>query len=79
LRRQALSEGEDKSISPQQLKKLLFFLGWQIRARLRFGKYAIPASKKDQVELINEWLTELYWGYPNLTVTKRMVMSTDFG
>jgi len=41
------------NINEGQLDKLLYFLGWQIRARLRFGKYAIPRVSEEEVEEMN--------------------------
>lgn len=47
-------------IAADKLDKLLFFLGWQIRARLRFGAYAIPSVEEDEVEKMNDALRESY-------------------
>jgi hypothetical protein len=50
----------DGPILPAQMDKLLFFLGWQIRARLRFGSYAIPNMAEPEVEEMNKALKACY-------------------
>lgn len=45
-----------------KLQGLLVFLGWQIRARLRFGLYAIPEMVEDEIEEMNEALFQCFSG-----------------
>lgn len=44
----------DQALSGDPLDKLLYFLGWQIRARHRFGSYAHPAVTEERVEDLND-------------------------
>lgn len=53
LHRRALEIGATGVLSEAQMDRLLFFLGWQIRARLRFGSYAIPNVAEDEIEAMN--------------------------
>ena len=53
LHRKALEIGATGELSEAQMDRLLFFLGWQIRARLRHGSYAIPNVAEDEVEAMN--------------------------
>lgn len=50
----------DGPISESAMEKLLFFLGWQIRARHRFGAYATPAVSEDRAEDLNDALRESF-------------------
>lgn len=55
LYREAKSIGAvDSVLTPSQLDKLIFFLGWQIRARIKFGTYSIPNMTLDDVDKMNE-------------------------
>lgn len=47
-------------LSSEQLDQLLFFLGWQIRARHRFGSYALPAVEDARAEDLNDALRESF-------------------
>lgn len=49
-------------LDDDKLRKLLHFLGWQIRSRLRFGLYAIPKVAEDEVEAMNEALFTCFSG-----------------
>lgn len=53
LHRKALEIGATGPLSEAQLDSLLFFLGWQIRARKRFGTYAIPNVSEDEIDAMN--------------------------
>jgi hypothetical protein len=54
--------GATSDITEDQLEKLLYFLGWQIRARLRFGNYAIPNVSEDEIEPLNDRLRSVFKG-----------------
>ena len=54
LQRKAVEIGATGSLNDAHLDNLLYFLGWQIRARLRSGKYAIPRVNEDEVEPMNQ-------------------------
>lgn len=49
-------------LNDKQLQGLLLFLGWQIRARLRFGLYAIPEMTEDEIEEMNDALFQCFSG-----------------
>ena len=51
-----------KTMDDEKLRKILHFLGWQIRARLRFGLYAMPEMVEDEVEDMNEALFDCFSG-----------------
>jgi len=51
-------------LTPAQLDRLLYFLGWQIRARLRSGKYAIPNLTEAEVEPMNQALKACFSDRP---------------
>lgn len=53
VHRKAIETGATGTLSEAQLDNLLFFLGWQIRARLRHGKYAIPNVTEAEIEDMN--------------------------
>lgn len=54
----------DAVLSAVQLDKLLYFLGWQIRARHRFGSYAIPAVEDARAEDLNDALRKSFLKRP---------------
>lgn len=54
----------DAVLSAAQLDKLLYFLGWQIRARHRFGSYAIPAVEDARAEDLNDALRKSFLKRP---------------
>ena len=54
----------DAVLSAAQLDKLLYFLGWQIRARHRFGSYAIPAVEDTRAEDLNDALRKSFLKRP---------------
>lgn len=58
--REARALGVTGPIDARRLDKLLHFLGWQIRARLRFGTYAIPNVAEDEIEPMNDALREVF-------------------
>lgn len=60
LTQRAAKQAGDGTLSASALDKLLFFLGWQIRARHRFGLYAIPAVPEDRAEDLNDALRESF-------------------
>lgn len=49
-------------LSEDQLDKLLFFLGWQIRARIRFKPYAVPQMLQEDVDRMNEGIKAAFSG-----------------
>jgi hypothetical protein len=51
-------------LTAKDLDKILFFLGWQIRARLRFGLYAIPNVKDEEVDVMNNALKQAFLEKP---------------
>lgn len=56
LIRRAKEIKADLRLTPNQLNKLLFFLGWQIRSRLKLATYAVPNVALDEVEPMNDAL-----------------------
>lgn len=58
--REARALGVTGPIDARRLDKLLHFLGWQIRARLRFGTYAIPNVAEDEIEPMNDALRDVF-------------------
>lgn len=52
----AARKAGDATLTPGQLDKLLFYLGWHIRARHRFGSYAKPAVTDERAEDLNDAL-----------------------
>ncbi|WP_368188415.1 sulfotransferase [Aestuariibius sp. HNIBRBA575] len=64
LQDKAKEIGATGPLGEGQLDKLLFFLGWQIRARLRFGSYAIPNMSKDEVDPMNAALKQAIGAQP---------------
>lgn len=52
----AARKAGNEVLSSEQLDQLLFFLGWQIRARHRFGSYALPAVEDERAEDLNDAL-----------------------
>ncbi len=59
LQRRAREIGANKTMLPDHLDELLFFLGWQIRARLKYGKFAIPNVAEEEVETFNDILRKI--------------------
>ena len=60
LLRRAKEINASGGLTNAQIDKLLFFLGWQIRARLRFNSYSIPNMTEDEVEPMNDALREAF-------------------
>lgn len=54
--------GPDAPLDDAALDRLLHFLGWQIRARLRFGTYAIPQVAEEEIEPMNAALRATFSG-----------------
>jgi len=54
----------DKPLNSDQLDKLIYFLGWQIRARIKFGVFCIPNMSLDDVDKMNKALKETYKDIP---------------
>lgn len=64
LHRKALQIGARTPLSQRDMGVLLDFLGWQIRARLRWGSYAIPAVAEDEIDPMNESLNTSFRAAP---------------
>lgn len=63
LYREAKAIGADTGyLSEIQLDRLLFFLGWQIRARLKYGTFSVPNMDFEDVDIMNSALRQLYVG-----------------
>lgn len=61
LYREAKAIGADKGcLSEAQLDRLLYFLGWQIRARIQFGTFSVPNMSMEDVDAMDEALRTLY-------------------
>jgi hypothetical protein len=57
LYREAKSIGAvDGDLTKEELDKLIFFLGWQIRARIKFGIYSVPDMTLEDVDKMDEAL-----------------------
>lgn len=52
--------GIRERMSHAQLQQMLYWLGWQIRARKRFGLYAIPNVEEDEIEPMNAALSQAF-------------------
>jgi hypothetical protein len=63
LQDKALEIGATGSLDEAQLDRLLDFLGWQIRARLRWGRYAVPQMNEDEVAPMNAALRAAFAGH----------------
>ena len=63
LYRQAKSiNAVDNDLTETQLDKLIFFLGWQIRARIKFGTYSVPNMELDDVDKMDAALKKTFKG-----------------
>ncbi|MDJ0788587.1 MAG: sulfotransferase [Myxococcota bacterium] len=62
LHREAIGRDAMGRLSDAHLRELLHFLGWQIRARLRWGSYSRPNLTEEDVEPMNESLVAAYSG-----------------
>lgn len=62
LQDKAQEIGAVGALRDDHLDQLLHFLGWQIRARLRFGLYAIPRVEEDEIEAMNAALKATFSG-----------------
>ena len=60
LTQPAAKKAGNEPLSVSALEELLFFLGWQIRARHRFGLYAIPEVSEERAEDLNDALRETF-------------------
>lgn len=61
LYREAKAIGADQGyLTDKQVDQLLFFLSWQIRARLKFGTFSVPDMTMDDVDNMEKALRELY-------------------
>jgi len=49
-------------LTSKQLDRLLFFLGWQIRARIKFGVFCVPKMDLTDVDLMNDALKKTFNG-----------------
>jgi len=56
LHRKACSIGVRGRLTRDQLEKLIYFLGWQIRARLKFGTFSVPNLSMEDVDKMDESL-----------------------
>ncbi len=54
----------DNPLTADQLDKLIYFLGWQIRARINFGVFCIPDMTLDEVDQMNYALQETFKNNP---------------
>jgi len=59
-REAAALDAVDKPLTSQQLEKLVFFLGWQIRARIKFGLYCVPNMSLDDVDKMDAALLRTF-------------------
>jgi len=64
LQREALKIGASTRLTENDLKRLLHFLGWQIRARLKHGIYAIPNVGIDEVPRMDEAVKQAFLEKP---------------
>ena len=62
LYRKAKSIGVDGPLSPAQLDQLIRFLGWQIRARMRFKQFSVPQMAWEDVDRMDRALSETFRG-----------------
>lgn len=62
--RKAEELGVSDPLTPGQLEEMMYFLGWQIRARLRFGLYAVPDVTEDEVPAMDAALTRAFTERP---------------
>lgn len=63
LYREAKSIGAiDSDLTPFQIDKLIFFLGWQIRARIKFGTYSIPNMTLEDVDKMDDAIRITFTG-----------------
>lgn len=61
--RKAYGIGADKGVlNSEQLKKLIYFLGWPIRARIKFPKFHIPNMTLTDVDRMDEALYATFEG-----------------
>lgn len=47
-------------MTSEQLQQLLYWLGWQIRARKRWGTYAVPDVEEAEIDRLNAALTQAF-------------------
>ena len=63
LYREAKAIGADNGyLNASQLDRLLFFLGWQIRARIKHGTFSVPDMMMEDVDQVMAALYALYSG-----------------
>lgn len=55
-RAESLGAKPDRPLSQAQFDELLAFLRWQIWARLKYGRFAIPSVREDEIDPMNEAL-----------------------
>lgn len=60
LQRKARTIGVKDPLTNEDLKTLLNYLGWQIRARLRRGLYSVPNVAESEVEPMNDALAKAF-------------------
>lgn len=64
LYRNAQSLGANGPLTPEQLEKLIYFLGWQIRARINWGSFDPPRCTLDDVDRMDEALRQTFASRP---------------
>lgn len=62
--RKAQEIGVDTPMNARDVKKLTYYLGWQIRARLRFGLYAVPNVTEEEVPALDGALAQAFTDRP---------------
>lgn len=62
LFRAAKAHGVDGALTNEQLEKLIDFLGWQLRARIRFVTFESPRCSWSDVDRMNEALLTTFRG-----------------
>lgn len=64
LLRQAKSVGASGDLNDEQLKNLVGFLGWQLRARIRWASFSRPQCKWEEVDEFEEALLTTFRDKP---------------
>jgi len=54
----------DAPLTHEQMDKLLFFLGWQIRARIKYGVFCVPDMTLNDVDKMNSALAKTFQDKP---------------
>lgn len=64
INRPIARKAKNQTLSEADIDELLTFLGWQIRARLRYGLYAIPRIEENDIERLNVALKTAFASHP---------------